>query len=309
MQGALQQAKEAREHILQKMLATIDTPREELSKWAPRMYRIKIPVEKIGAVIGPGGRVIRSIVEETKCTIDVEDDGTIVIGSTNGEAAQRAQEIIEGLTKDVEVGDIYTGKVARIVDFGAFVELPGGKDGLVRIGELADYHVPTVEDVVSLGDEIMVKVIEIDSMGRINLSRRALLTGEDGEGEEQPAGISSDRPPRREGEGERRPRSGGGQRRGGGGGSNRGGGGYGGNRGGQGGGNRGGGGYGGNRGGQGGNRSGGGYGGSRGGQGGNRGGGGYGGGNRGRSSGSGNGGGREPSNRPGPQFGPGPFST
>ncbi|MCH8902032.1 MAG: polyribonucleotide nucleotidyltransferase, partial [Chloroflexi bacterium] len=180
MEKALEQAKVARLFILDKITETISAPRDELSKWAPRLIRIQIPVEKIGTVIGPGGRVIRSIIEETKCSVDVEDDGTVYVGSADAEMAQRAVAIIEGLTKDIEVGETYTGRVTRIMDFGAFVEIPGGKDGLVRIGELADYHVPTVEDVVSLGDEIEVKVIEIDAMGRINLSRRAVLAGEDG---------------------------------------------------------------------------------------------------------------------------------
>jgi polyribonucleotide nucleotidyltransferase len=211
MGQALAQARDARLFILDKMQAAIAEPRAELSKWAPRMYRIQIPVEKIGAVIGPGGRVIRAIIEETKCTIDVEDDGSVIIGSTSEEMAQKAIAIVEGLTKDVEVGEIYTGKVVRIVDFGAFVELPGGRDGLVRIGELADYHVPSVEDVVSVGDEIMVKVIEIDSLGRINLSRRAVLTGEDGASEPAPAGVAGERPPREEFQ-PSRPRPGGGDR-------------------------------------------------------------------------------------------------
>jgi polyribonucleotide nucleotidyltransferase len=206
MERALEQAREARLSVLEKMLETIPEHRPELSKWAPRMYRVQIPVEKIGSVIGPGGRVIRSIIEETKCSVDVEDDGSVHVGSANEEMARRAIEIIEGLTKEVEVGDIYTGKVVRIVDFGAFVEIPGGKDGLVRIGDLADYHVPSVEDVVAVGDEIMVKVIEIDSMGRINLSRRALLTGEDGGDEEPPQASEQGDRPRRERGPPQRPR-------------------------------------------------------------------------------------------------------
>jgi polyribonucleotide nucleotidyltransferase len=295
LQQALAQARDARLFILDKMRQAIAEPRADLSKWAPRMYRIQIPVEKIGAVIGPGGRMIRSIIEETKCTIDVEDDGSIIIGSTSGDMADRAIEIIEGLTKDIEVGEIYTGRVARIVDFGAFVELPGGKDGLVRIGELADYHVPSVEDVVSLGDEIMVKVIEVDNLGRINLSRRAVLTGEEGgPSEPQPAGVSSDGPPPRDSFQRDRPRGGGGG--GGGGGGDRGG--RGGGRGGfGGGGGRGGGG---DRGGRGGGFGGGGRGG--GGDRGGRGGGGGGGGRRGGGGGFGGGGGRF---GPGTRFGGG----
>ncbi len=204
MERALDQARDARLTILETIREAIPEPRGDLSQWAPRMFRIQIPVEKIGTVIGPGGRVIRSIIEETGCSIDVEDDGTVFVGSPTREGANTAIEVIEGLTKDVEVGEIYTGKVVRIVDFGAFVELPGGKDGLVRIGELADYHVPTVEDEVEIGDEVMVKVIEIDSMGRINLSRRAVLTGEDEGGE--PAQVGAAAPQRSEGRGGSRPR-------------------------------------------------------------------------------------------------------
>jgi polyribonucleotide nucleotidyltransferase len=300
MQRALEQAREARLFILEKMRETLPEPRAALSKWAPRMYRIQIPVEKIGTLIGPGGRVVRSIIEETKCSIDVEDDGSVHVGSTSEEMAQRAIEIIENLTKDVEVGEIYTGKVSRIVDFGAFVELPGGKDGLVRIGELADYHVPSVEDVVQVGDEIMVKVIEIDSMGRINLSRRAVLIGEEG-GEYQPLPVEAGRPQRSGRGGPPRRGNDRGPRRGGDGG------GYGGRRGG------GGGGFGGGRGRRGdGGGGGGGYGGGGGGYGGGGrrpprrgGGGGYGG-----AGGGGGGGGvagGTPSNRPGPAIGPEPF--
>jgi len=191
MQEALAQAREARLYVLEKMRETISESRGELSRYAPRMYRIQIPAEKIGTVIGPGGRVIRSIIEETKCTIDVEDDGTVNVGSTSEEMANRAIEIIKGLTKDVEVGTIYTGKVTRLLNFGAFVEIMPGKEGLVHISELADYRVPSVEDVVQVGDEIMVMVTEIDSMGRINLSRRAVLEGASGPPKPVGAGVPS----------------------------------------------------------------------------------------------------------------------
>ena len=137
---------------------------------------MSIDPSKIGAVIGPGGKTIRSITEETKVTIDVENDGTVIIGSPSQEAAQKAIEKIESLTKEVEVGGIYTGKVTRLTNFGAFVEILPGKEGLVHISELEDYHVAKVEDVVKVGDEIMVKVIEIDHMGRVNLSRRAVFS-------------------------------------------------------------------------------------------------------------------------------------
>ena len=134
-------------------------------------------VAKIGVVIGPGGKMVRSIIEETKCRVDVEDDGSVFVGSTNEENARKAIAIIEGLTEEAEIGKIYTGRVTRTVDFGAFVEIMPGKEGLVRIGELADYRVPTVEDVVNVGDEIEVMVTEIDNIGRINLSHRAVLEG------------------------------------------------------------------------------------------------------------------------------------
>jgi polyribonucleotide nucleotidyltransferase len=238
MQAALTQAKQARLFILGKMAEAIAAPRAELSRYAPRMYRMQIPVEKIGAVIGPGGRMIRSIIEETKATIDIEDDGTVFVGATNEESARKAMAIIEGLTKEVERGQIYTGKVVRILPFGAFVEILPGKDGMVHISELADYRVNSVEDVVKLGDEIMVMVTEIDDRGRINLSRRALLE-EDGAAPEEadgeprpereprpvygggsrpgPAGYGGRReggPPRREG-GNGRPGGFGGRREGG----------------------------------------------------------------------------------------------
>jgi polyribonucleotide nucleotidyltransferase len=171
-------AREARVFILGKLAEAIDEPRTELSRYAPRMYRIQIPREKIGAVIGPGGKMIRTIIEETKCSVDVEDDGSVFIGSSNEENARRAIAIIEGLTKEAQVGQKYMGRVTRTVDFGAFVEIMPGKEGLVRIGELADYRVPSVEEVVQVGDELEVMVIEIDNMGRINLSHRAILEGD-----------------------------------------------------------------------------------------------------------------------------------
>jgi len=175
LEKALSQAKEARLFILDAMQKTISSSRLEVSHYAPRMHKIMIAPDKIGTVIGPGGKTIRSIVEETKATVDIENDGTVLIGSPDEEAARKAIEIIESLTKDVEVGGIYTGKVARLMNFGAFVEILPGKEGLVHISELADHRVASVEDVVKVGDEITVKVIEIDHLGRINLSRRALL--------------------------------------------------------------------------------------------------------------------------------------
>ncbi len=200
LEQALRQAREARMQILKVMLETIPEARAELSPYAPRMYRIQIPVDKIGAVIGPGGRVIRSIIDETKCTIDVEDDGTVYVGSPNEEAARRAIEIIEGLTREVKVGEIYTGKVTRLVSFGAFVEILPGKEGLVRTEELADYRVSRPEDVVRVGDEIMVMVTSVDPYGRINLSRRAVLEGRQPQREEgQPGRRPQEARPRPQG--------------------------------------------------------------------------------------------------------------
>jgi DNA polymerase III epsilon subunit family exonuclease len=175
MRDALEQARVARLFILEKMTNVISASREELSPFAPRITTIKIPVDKIRDVIGSGGKVIRQITAETGTEINIEDDGTIQIAATSGEAAQKAIKWIEGLTKDVEVGKEYLGKVTRIMNFGAFVEILPGKEGLVHISQLADYRVPRVEDVVSIGDELMVVVTEIDRMGRVNLSRRAAM--------------------------------------------------------------------------------------------------------------------------------------
>ena len=180
IERGLKQAYEGRLFILDKMNQAISTNRPELSKYAPRIYRIKINPEKIGTVIGPGGKMIRSITEQTKSKVDIEDDGTVLISSNDEESARQAIKIIEDLTKEVEVGTVYTGKVTRLMDFGAFVEVLPGKEGLVHISELADHRVASVEDEVKVGDEIMVKVIEIDRMGRVNLSRRAVFQDEAG---------------------------------------------------------------------------------------------------------------------------------
>ena len=174
---ALGQAREARLEILGKMGLAIGASRSELSPYAPRMYEITIDPSKIGSVIGPGGRVIRSIINETKTTIDVKNTGTVIVGSQSEEAAQKAIKMIENLTREVEQGEVYTGKVTRLFNFGAMVEILPGKEGLVHISELANYHVPEVEDVVKVGEEIMVKVIGIDNSGRINLSRKAVFEG------------------------------------------------------------------------------------------------------------------------------------
>ena len=177
LRQALEQAKEGRSFILSHMLQTLSEPRPELNRYAPRMVRLQIPVDKIGALIGPGGKTIRGIIDQTGVSIDVDNDGVVTIGSSDAGASERAIKMIEALTKEVGVGEVYTGKVVRLMNFGAFVEILPGKDGLVHVSELADYRVPSVEEVVKVGDELEVMVTEIDRMGRINLSRRAILEG------------------------------------------------------------------------------------------------------------------------------------
>jgi DNA polymerase III epsilon subunit family exonuclease len=171
----LTKAHAARMYILDKMTQVIPSARQEMSEFAPRIITIKINPEKIRDIIGKGGATIRKIQEETGTEINVEDDGSVEIAAINSDNSRKAIQWIESLTREVEVGGLYLGKVTRIMGFGAFVEILPGKEGLVRIGELADYHVPTVEDVVSVGDEIMVVVIEVDRQGRVNLSRKAAM--------------------------------------------------------------------------------------------------------------------------------------
>jgi len=218
------QARTARLQILEVMLAAIAQPREELSQYAPRMEVIKIDREKIGALIGPGGRMIRSIVEDTGAQIDVEDDGTVYVSGVEASGVKRALEIIRGLTKEVEVGEVYDAKVTRIMTFGAFAEILPGKEGLIHISDLANERVGRVEDVINLGDQVRVQVIEIDNLGRINLSRAVLLEGgpPPGEGGERQPRFE-DRGPRggsggggRDGGRDRGPRGGGGRGPGGG---------------------------------------------------------------------------------------------
>jgi len=172
------QAHPARLTVLDLMASAIERPRSQLSIYAPRITTLKINPDKIRDVIGPGGRTIRKIIEETGATIDVEDDGSISVASTDAEKSQKALEIIRTLTEDVEVGKIYNAKVKRILNFGAFCEILPGKEGLVHISELAEKYVNKVEDVVKVGDEFRVKVIEIDEQGRINLSRKRVLSPE-----------------------------------------------------------------------------------------------------------------------------------
>lgn len=174
---ALAQAKRGREHIMGIMLDCISEPRKELSKYAPKITTIHVDPEKISKIIGPGGKTIKKIVEETGAKIDIEEDGRVYIAAVNSEEAAKAIDMINGITAEAEVGKVYTGKVTRLMNFGAFVEILPGKEGLVHISQLSTEHVGKVEDVVSVGDEIVVKVTEIDQKGRINLSRKAVLAG------------------------------------------------------------------------------------------------------------------------------------
>jgi polyribonucleotide nucleotidyltransferase len=182
MREALAQAHAGRQFILGKMLETISAPRDQLSEYAPRVTKIKINPEKIGAVIGPGGKMIRSLQDETGTKIEIEDDGTVSIASTDPAGAERALEKIRSLTQEfrIEKGDIYTGKIVSIMPYGAFVEIVPGRDGLVHISELSEdpaIRLNKVEDLFQVGDEITVMVIEVAPNGKVSLSRRAALTG------------------------------------------------------------------------------------------------------------------------------------
>ena len=180
LRQALAQAYDGRIFILDKMAETLSSPRPELSEYAPRIMSFQINPDKIRDVIGSGGKVINTIIDETGVKIDIEDDGTVFIASDNAEAANKAKAIIDDITYEVQVGEIHDGEVVRIMNFGAFVKLPGGKDGLVHISKLANERVEKVEDVVNIGDKITVKVTDIDNQGRINLSRKACLPKEHG---------------------------------------------------------------------------------------------------------------------------------
>ena len=175
LEEALQQAKKGRMQILESMLATINQPRKRLSEFAPKILTMNIKPDKIRDVIGPSGKQINKIIEETGVKIDIEQDGTVFISSTNEEMNEKAQHIIEDIVREVVVGQLYLGKIKRIEKFGAFVEIFQGKDGLVHISELAEERVGKVEDVVKLGDEMLVKVMEVDRQGRVNLSRKAVI--------------------------------------------------------------------------------------------------------------------------------------
>ncbi|HKW71824.1 MAG TPA: S1 RNA-binding domain-containing protein, partial [Candidatus Dormibacteraeota bacterium] len=190
MAQALEQAREARLFVLDKMLAVLPKPRSEMSSYAPRITTIQINPDKIRDVIGPGGKMIRKITEETGAQIDVEDDGRVFIAAVDQEAGQKAIDWVKSLTDEVEVGKIYRGKVVRIMPFGAFVEVLPGQDGLVHISKLTDHRVERVEEVVNVGDEIMVKAVEIDSQGRLNLSRQAAIEELSARGEQIEEKIS-----------------------------------------------------------------------------------------------------------------------
>jgi polyribonucleotide nucleotidyltransferase len=168
---AIHQAKPGRMHILDKMLATIDQPRQEMSDYAPRLLTLQIDPDLIGLIIGPGGKTIKGITEETGAKIDIEDSGIVTISAIDGEKAKQARTIIQGMTRKLNAGDVYVGRVTRIIQIGAFVEILPGKEGMIHISQLADYRVGKVEDEVAVGDEVIVKIREIDSKGRINLTR------------------------------------------------------------------------------------------------------------------------------------------
>jgi len=194
LKQALAQALEGRLHILGIMLETLGQPREHLSKYAPKIIRFTIDPEKIREVIGKGGSTINKIIAETGVKIDIEDDGRVFIATPDEEAAAKARKIIESIAKEIEVGDVFMGKVVRIMNFGAFVELAPGKDGMIHISKLANHRVEKVEDVLKIGDELEVKVNEIDSQGRINLIRNDMVY------EAAPARpVERTRPPRRDG--------------------------------------------------------------------------------------------------------------
>ncbi len=179
LKKAIDEATEARGKILQVMNASLASHRTEMSPYAPRIETLKIPVDKIGLLIGPGGKTIKGIVAETGAEINIEDDGSVHIYSSNGDSLRRAKEIISGMTKEIEVGEMYQGTVVTIKDFGCFVEVLPGKDGLVHISELADFRVNKVEDVVKVGDSIWVKCIGVDDRGKVKLSRKAAMKERD----------------------------------------------------------------------------------------------------------------------------------
>ncbi|MEE8586905.1 MAG: polyribonucleotide nucleotidyltransferase [Acidobacteriota bacterium] len=207
LRTALEQARQGRLHILGKMAEAIAEPRPDISVYAPRIVTITIPVNKIGEVIGPGGKQIRSIIEQTGVKIDIEDDGTVKIASAESEAAQKAISIIEEITASAEIGKNYLGKVVKVVDFGAFVEILAGTEGLLHISEIAERRVQDIRDEIRVGDKIMVKVLDVDpGSGKIRLSRKAVLQEQRGERRPQHQDQQGDRRPQyRDQQGDRRP--------------------------------------------------------------------------------------------------------
>jgi polyribonucleotide nucleotidyltransferase len=190
--AALEQARKGRLFIMDKMLAAIAEPREELSPYAPRIFVIEINPERIGDVIGPGGKIIKKIQAETGAKIDIEQSGKVYIACVDAAGGERARKMIDDITRDVKVGEVYEGRVTRLMNFGAFVEILPGKEGLVHVSQLSPHRVERPEDVVKIGDELTVKVAEIDSQGRINLTRKGLLTPEE---EAELAAVAAARPP------------------------------------------------------------------------------------------------------------------
>jgi len=175
LETALNQARDGRLHILNEMRKVIDAPRTEVSKWAPRITKLKVKQERIKDVIGPGGKVVKDIVAKTNVAIDIGDDGTISLASSNAEMVEKAIRMIKDITREPEIGKIYLGNVRKIMDFGAFVEIFPGTDGLVHISDLAEKRVNKVEDIVREGDEVLVKVINVDRQGKIRLSRKEAI--------------------------------------------------------------------------------------------------------------------------------------
>jgi polyribonucleotide nucleotidyltransferase len=204
MAEAIEKARLARLHVLAEMAKTISAPRSELSKYAPRIETVKINPDKIGALIGPGGKNIKRIVDESGCEINIEDDGTVNIYSVSSEGMKIARDAIMGMTAEAEVGKIYRGKVVTIKEFGCFVEFLPGKDGLVHISELANFRVKQTEDIVKVGDEIWVKCLGVDEKGRVRLSRKAAMMerdkemGDKSEGSEGEVSAQPERPERPE---------------------------------------------------------------------------------------------------------------
>ena len=179
MEEAIYRTRDDRQKVLDVMEASLAAPRTEMSQYAPRIETIKINPDKIGLLIGPGGKTIKGIVAETGAEINIEDDGSVHIYSSNGDSLARAKQIINGMTKEISIGEMYQGTVVSIKEFGAFVEVLPGKDGLVHISELADFRVKKVEDVVKVGDAVWVKCIGVDDKGRVKLSRRAAMKDRD----------------------------------------------------------------------------------------------------------------------------------